>query len=102
LPLAAARAEAGNNMLAILLGETSMSKILAAAIVLAIAGFYATPSYADCAADAKKAHDAAMKVTDAKKKEMAMKHATAAETHAKAKKDKECMEEVTKANAAMK
>jgi hypothetical protein len=53
-------------------------------------------------ADAKKAHDMAMKVGDAKKKEAALKHATAAETHAKAKKDKECMEEVTKANAAMK
>lgn len=79
-----------------------MSKIAVAAMIVAIASFYATPSYADCMADAKKAHDMAMKVTDAKKKDTALKHAMAAETHAKAKKEKECMEEVTKANAAIK
>ena len=79
-----------------------MSKIVVAAIVLAIAGFYAAPSYADCAKDAADVKAMAMKETDAKKKDMAMKHVMAAEEKNKAKMEKDCMAEVMKAKDSLK
>ncbi len=79
-----------------------MSKMFVAAIVVAIAGFYAAPSYADCAKDAADVKAMAAKATDAKKKDMAMKHVMAAEGHVKAKMEKDCMAEVTKAKDSLK
>lgn len=79
-----------------------MSKILAAAIVLAIAGFYASPSFADCAKDVADVKAAAAKATDAKKKDMAMKHVMAAEGHQKAKAEDKCMTEVKMAKDSLK
>ena len=79
-----------------------MSKIVVAAIALAIAGFYASPSYADCAKDAADVKAMAAKATDAKKKDIAMKHVMSAEGHIKAKAEDKCMSEVKLAKDALK
>ena len=79
-----------------------MSKIVVAAMALAIVGFYAAPSYADCAKDTADVKAMAMKATDAKKKDTAMKHVMAAEGHMKAKVEKDCMAEMMKAKDALK
>jgi hypothetical protein len=78
-----------------------MSKLFVAA-AFAVATMFALPAYADCGKGIAAAKEAAGKATDAKKKEMAMKHVAAAEGHMKAKAEKDCDAEVAKANAALK
>jgi hypothetical protein len=78
-----------------------MSKLFVAA-AFAVATMFALPAYADCGKDTMAVKEMAGKATDAKKKEMAMKHVAMAEGHMKAKSDKDCMAEVDKAKAALK
>jgi hypothetical protein len=79
-----------------------MSKFVVAAMAMAVAGFFATPSFADCAKDTADVKAMAVKATDAKKKDMAMKHVMAAEGHVKAKAEDKCMSEVKMAKDALK
>ncbi|MBI3706876.1 MAG: hypothetical protein HY246_04230 [Proteobacteria bacterium] len=79
-----------------------MYKSTIAAAAFAIAGLLAAPAYADCAKDAMMTKEMAMKVTDAKKKEMALEHVKMAEDKAKGKMENDCMAEVMKAKEAMK
>jgi hypothetical protein len=83
-------------------GDIRMHKTTLSAAAFAIATLLAAPAYADCAKDAMMTKEMAMKVTDAKKKEMALQHVTMAEDKAKGKMENECMAEVMKAKDAMK
>jgi hypothetical protein len=75
--------------------------LLGAACALAL-GAISAPAYADCSKDAMMVKESAMKSTDMKKKEMAMKHVAMAEEKAKGKMENDCMAEVMKAKEALK
>jgi hypothetical protein len=77
------------------------SILLGATCALAVVAFGA-PAFADCSKDAMMVKESAMKTTDMKKKEMAMKHVAMAEEKAKGKMEKDCMAEVMKAKEALK